>query len=89
MKKYYCDELIQVYKRQFEIYLNSLKVNKLLPESDIYNIISREYAVIISDISNEHPEITLKELQPITNKFQDVQQDYYEYIKELASSHFW
>ena len=83
------EELIQTYKKQFEIYLNSLKVNRLLPDSDIYNLISKEYAVIISDISNEHPEIKLSDLQPITSTFQDVQKDYCKYIKELASSHFW
>ena len=88
MKKYYCEELIQMYKKQLEIYLNSLKGNNLLPDSDIYNLISREYAVIISDISNEYPEVKLSDLQPITNTFQDVQSDYCQYIKELAGSHF-
>ncbi|WP_080871761.1 hypothetical protein [Oceanobacillus timonensis] len=88
MKKYYYEELIQTYKKQLEIYLNSLKGNNLLPDSDIYNLISREYAVIISDISNDFPEIKLSDLQPITNTFQDVQNDYCQYIKELAGSNF-
>ncbi len=45
-------------------------------QGEIYDEIKSIYAIIIASISNRHPDMTLKQIEPITKIYTDLQKDY-------------
>ena len=74
-KHYKKEDLIQAQARQLKLSLNNLKELNY-KDSYIFETISREYGMIIAILSEKHPEITLKELQPINQIYIDYRIEY-------------
>ncbi len=69
-------------ERLIHVYVNDLtdRISNLKEEGhengDIYDEVSRIYAVIISSLTRTDSDLTLKEIKPITKVFTDFEKEY-------------
>lgn len=67
---------IKAYVRSLSQRIENLKESEYYSDGHIYNQISSELGIIVSVFSKKHPDMTLKELEPIIKVFTDFQREY-------------